>query len=70
MTIKNLLIACIPELDVRIHRIGQMPDHIKKAVELFAEVVDQPDERVRYISVSNDVLIIGLYSKKVNNNDD
>ncbi len=63
MTIKELLCACNPDVKVCIQRLGYAPAMVVDAWLLMYDICDQPDEKVRELSVENDVLIIGLNRK-------
>lgn len=54
MTIKELLIACDPDLDV--HALGRKTT----AFDLLVDLVDQPDDKVVYITIDHEVLEIGV----------
>ena len=54
MTIKELLLACDPDLYV--HALGCKTT----AFELMVDLVDQPDYKVVYITTDHEVLEIGV----------
>lgn len=65
MTIKELLIKCEPDLDVRIVRSGSK-SIIMEAWDLLFDLSDQPDEKVCSITTDHEVLVIELFGKEDN----
>ena len=67
MTIKELLAACDPHVNVRVKRVGEYWGEVTRAWELLFHIRHASDERVMRIEVSDDVMSITLYHKETIN---